>query len=75
MLLSGRKALITGAARGIGLAIAQRFAAEGCSVIMTDILQAEGEAAAQLMREQGKQARFIGMNVTDEQQVRQTFES
>jgi NAD(P)-dependent dehydrogenase (short-subunit alcohol dehydrogenase family) len=33
--LNGRTALITGASRGIGLAIAQRFAAEGASVVVT----------------------------------------
>jgi glucose 1-dehydrogenase len=43
---SGRVALITGAARGIGLACARRFAQEGASVAMLDIDTAAGTAAA-----------------------------
>lgn len=36
-LLEGKTALITGAARGIGKAIALRFAAEGCNIAFTDL--------------------------------------
>jgi glucose 1-dehydrogenase len=46
MRLNDRIAIVTGAARGIGLAIAQRFAAEGATVILSDVLDKEGEAAA-----------------------------
>ncbi len=46
MRLNNRLAIGTGAARGIGLAIAERFAAEGASVTIADILDAEGQAAA-----------------------------
>lgn len=75
MLLSGRTALVTGAARGIGQAIASRFADEECDVIMTDILLPEGEAAAEEIRARGGKARFIALNVTDEQAVERTFAS
>ena len=44
--LSNSVALVTGAARGIGLAIARAFAREGATVILTDIREAEGRAAA-----------------------------
>jgi glucose 1-dehydrogenase len=44
--LTDRIAVITGAARGIGRAIAERFTAEGARVILTDILDDEGKAAA-----------------------------
>lgn len=37
-LLEGKTAIITGAARGIGKAIAMRFAAEGCNVAFTDLV-------------------------------------
>jgi len=37
-LLEGKTAMITGASRGIGKAIAERFADEGANLILTDIL-------------------------------------
>ena len=46
MRLANRIAIVTGAARGIGLAIAERFIAEGATVVISDVLDAEGEAAA-----------------------------
>lgn len=49
MRLKHRIAIVTGAARGIGLAIAQRFTAEGATVILTDVLDKEGETAARGM--------------------------
>ena len=44
--LTGKICVITGAARGIGLAIATRFHEEGAMVVMTDVDVAEGAAAA-----------------------------
>jgi 3alpha(or 20beta)-hydroxysteroid dehydrogenase len=45
-LLAGRRAFVTGAARGIGLATAERFAAEGASVALVDRDEAEVARAA-----------------------------
>jgi NAD(P)-dependent dehydrogenase (short-subunit alcohol dehydrogenase family) len=45
--LRGRRAVITGGARGIGLAIAQRFAEAGAAVALGDLLEADARKAAQ----------------------------
>jgi glucose 1-dehydrogenase len=47
MKLKNKVAIITGAARGIGLACAKRFAAEGAKVIIADVLDETGSAEAQ----------------------------
>ena len=59
--LQGKTCLITGAARGIGRAIASRFREEGADVIVTDIDEAGGTATA---LEFG--ARFIRLDVSQE---------
>ena len=46
MKLKKRVAIVTGAARGIGLAIAERLAKEGASVVVADVLDKEGKASA-----------------------------
>ncbi|HEY7775308.1 MAG TPA: SDR family oxidoreductase [Kineobactrum sp.] len=66
MRLNGKVALITGAASGLGAAAVERFIAEGCSVGLCDIQEAEGRAfAAQF----GSKAIFVPCNVTDEDSV------
>ncbi len=46
-LLEGKTAIITGAARGIGKAIAMRYAAEGCNVAFTDLQYNEAAQATE----------------------------
>ncbi len=60
--LAGKLALVTGAARGTGAAIARRFAEHGTRVVLGDILHDEGERVAQ---EIGALARFVPHDVTD----------
>ena len=61
MRLKDKVAIVTGAARGIGLAIARRYVAEGARVTVADIDAAAGEAAA---RDLGN-ARFLAIDVGD----------
>ena len=65
--LENKIVLITGAARGMGAATARLFAAEGARLVITDVLDAEGEALA---RELGDAALFRHHDVADEEQWR-----
>jgi glucose 1-dehydrogenase len=51
--LDGKVALVTGAARGLGLAIAARFAQEGAQVVLADIEEDAVKAAADTLKQQG----------------------
>jgi len=62
--LSGRAALVTGAARGLGLAIATALSRAGAAVTLADLRDAEGQAAAAALSSAGGQARFSRLDVT-----------
>lgn len=63
--LSGRLAIITGGARGQGEAEARLFASKGAAVIIADVLAEEGRALAESLQSEGREARFIYLDVTD----------
>ena len=64
MRLENKIAIITGAARGIGQAIAELFAREGAVVIILDLLP-EGEEVAAKIKASGGKAEFHTVSVTD----------
>lgn len=64
--LDSKTALVTGAASGIGEAIAQVLSAAGARVVVTDIDDARGERVAEACGAASQLARFIALDVTDE---------
>lgn len=64
--LQGRVALITGGLRGIGLAIAERYAAEGAKVIITDLDVPDSALATKTLTRLGDGASYHRSNVTEE---------
>jgi NAD(P)-dependent dehydrogenase (short-subunit alcohol dehydrogenase family) len=64
MRLAGKVAIVTGGASGIGAAISRRFASEGASVLIADILAAEGEDLAVEITAEGGAAWAVTLDVT-----------
>ena len=73
MRLENRIAIITGAARGIGQAIAELFAREGAVVILLDLLP-EGKEVAAKIKASGGRAEFHTVSVTDKAAIESLFQ-
>jgi 3alpha(or 20beta)-hydroxysteroid dehydrogenase len=62
--LAGKVAVVTGAARGTGAAVARRFAAEGARVVVADVLDERGGEVVEAI---GASARYVHCDVTSEE--------
>ena len=74
-VLQDRIALVTGGGQGLGQAICQRLAAEGCYVVVVDINEQTAIATAvQIAAASGRRTLGLRADVTDEAQVQAAFE-
>lgn len=64
--LTGKAALITGGARGLGAEIARTLARAGARIVITDVLEDLGQQTAQAITAAGGEATFVAHDVTNE---------
>ena len=68
--LSGKTAIITGSARGIGRAIAEKLAEAGANIIISDIMAEVGEVTAKEIADKySVKTAFVEANVTKEEYI------
>src|SRR6201996_1557501 len=65
--LTGRRALVTGGARGLGGGMARALAGAGAAVVIADIQENLGKATAESLRQTGAAAEFVTLDVTSEE--------
>ena len=69
-MLEGKVAIVTGGVRGIGFAIAERFASEGADLIVTTTQDpAKAEEALERLRSHGGRVKALRVNVSDRAEV------
>ncbi|HEY7269781.1 MAG TPA: SDR family NAD(P)-dependent oxidoreductase [Dehalococcoidia bacterium] len=72
MRLAGKSAIVTGGGRGIGRAISETFAREGCRVLITDIDVGNASEVADAIKKAGGEASYRLLDVSDQQEVAAT---
>ena len=73
-VLTGKTAIITGGASGIGLAIARAFASQGAAVVVADLNERGAAEAAQSLAAAGGTAQGVGCDVSDAESVQRAFD-
>ncbi|WP_025122998.1 MULTISPECIES: SDR family oxidoreductase [unclassified Serratia (in: enterobacteria)] len=73
--LTGKTALVTGSARGLGFAYAEGLAASGACVILNDIREELLQGSVAKLRDKGYQAHGVAFDVTNEEAVESAFAS
>ncbi len=73
--LNGRTAVITGGARGIGLAVARSLAADGAKIALLDLLDNVADAAKQIAAEYGVETLGQQLDVTDQDATVAAFDA
>jgi NAD(P)-dependent dehydrogenase (short-subunit alcohol dehydrogenase family) len=73
--LTGKRAVVTGGSRGIGLAIADTLAAEGADVVLVARTQPALDAAAARVARHGRRALAVAADTTDDSAVRSMIET
>jgi NAD(P)-dependent dehydrogenase (short-subunit alcohol dehydrogenase family) len=73
--MAGKVALVTGAASGIGRAIALAFANEGANVVVADIDEKAGKETVGLIEERGAKGLFVRCDVTNGEEVKNMVET
>ncbi|RJF91719.1 SDR family NAD(P)-dependent oxidoreductase [Noviherbaspirillum saxi] len=71
---AGKVVLVTGAGRGMGKAIADAFASEGATVVISARTLSYGEAAVQQIRERGGKASLVNGDISDRAAVKAMFD-
>ena len=74
-MLDGKVAVVTGGARGIGLSVGERFAAEGALVVLADLDADEAAARAAELSARGGTVTSLALDVTDEASVAEAVSS
>ncbi len=74
-MLDGRVAVITGAGRGLGAAIADELAAHGASVVVADLDEELAATTAEGLRAAGRAATPRAADVSDAEQVTELFDA
>lgn len=67
--------VVTGAAQGIGFGVAKAFAEQGAKLVMADLNEDKGAAAAAAIRNEGRQAIFVPCDVRKEEDIRKLMKA